>query len=103
MALSYYEQIGEMTIQQGEHKFKIAIHNANCLAAFVYHSNSEPMLYMFLYDAAHAKRIVKNQGSLFGDKVLSVKLNTFYPTSVTLMRTLTKCGYKVTCYYKEIK
>ena len=104
MALRYYEQIGEMTIQQGENKFKIAIHNANCLAAFVAHSKEYNTLYTFFVDIPHANRIAKHQGSLFGDdKVVSIKLNTRYPASISLVKLLTKHGYKVTCYYKEPK
>lgn len=108
MALYYYEQIGEMTIDQDGHKFKVQIRRANCLAAFIHVSKDKEnkgkylhTLYMFLADNQHARNIVKEYGTLFGDKVVNIKLNLFYKESEKLLKLLTKYGYKVTCYYKE--
>ena len=115
MALNIYDKMGEMTIaqiQDGEKKkFKINIYTANALAAFVHDyywtetetekKHHDQMLYSFFADTAHAKRIQKHDGKLFYDEVVNIKLNTFYKESITLIKLLTKCGYKVTAYYKE--
>lgn len=116
MALNTYDKMGEMTIaqiQDGEKKkFKINIYTCNALAAFVcdnYWTDTETSkkhhqrtLYSFFCDAQHAKNIIKsNDGRLFYDEVVNIKLNTFYKEAITLLKIITKCGYKVTAYYKE--
>ena len=117
MALRIYQKMGQMTIaqkQDGERrKFNINIYTANALAAFVhdhYWTETETgkkhhgqMLYSFFADTAHAKRILKNEGQPFYDEVVSIKLNTFFKESYTLIRLFTQSGYKVNCYYKEVK
>lgn len=108
----YNEQIGEMTIDQNGRKWKIGIHRGNCLAVFVSHGfrfkedgskEYVDSLYLFFADEKHVSNIAKHYDSLFGDKVVSIKLNMFYKESMKLMKLLTKHGYKVTCYYKEVK
>lgn len=117
MALNIYDKMGEMVIaqmQDGEKKkFTIGIYTCNALAAFVcdnYWTETETSkkhhqrtLYSFFCDAPHAWNIFKsNDGKLFYDDVVSIKLNTFYKDAITLLKIITKCGYKVTAYYKDI-
>lgn len=117
MALRYDKVLGEMTIvQQHDDKqvrFKIQIRRANCLAAFIHVSKNPESkgkddrcihtLYCFWVDQAHVNNILKEQGSLFGDEIKSVKLNLFYKESGKLVKIFTKAGYKVTCFYKQEK
>ena len=120
MALNIYDKMGEMVIAQTQNgekkKFTIGIYTCNALAAFVcdnYWTDTETgkkhherLLYSFLLDKEHAKAIIKKEGTLFYlpyDEVVSIKLNTFYKDAITLLKIITKCGYKVTAYYEEIK
>jgi len=108
----YKNPMGKMVIEQkncvnGEKKrFTILICEANCMAAFIHISkNAEGKvlhtLYMFLIDKAHARNIVKDYGSLFCDKVVSIELNMAFSESKQLLDVLVKNGYKVKCYYKK--
>ena len=113
MALHYdfKNLMGEVTISQRHDdkdvKFKIMICRANCLAAFVYSYKKDGetwhQLYSFFNDVQHAKNIAKEEPTLFWDKVVGIKLNTYYKESITLLKLFTKAGHKVTAYYKEPK
>lgn len=115
--LRCYDKMGELTIAQDQQgvtrKFKITIFTCNALAAFVYDDywtetetdkkHHYQALYSFFADAQHAKNILKNNESLFYDKVVSIKLNIFFKQAITLLKILTKAGYKVNAYYKEVE
>ena len=115
--LRCYDKMGELTIsqdQQGvERRFKINIYTCNALAAFVYDNywtetetgkkHHDQTLYSFFADTQHAKNILKNEKTLFYDKVTSIKLNLFFKEAMPLMKILVKAGYKVTAYYKEVE
>lgn len=108
MAIHFYKKIGKMTIEQSGKKYKIGIWTSNGLACFNSECKKENGkiyygLYFFINDAAHAKRIIKNEGSLFGDKVLSIELNFAYDSAKKLANILVDAGYKVTCYKKQEK
>lgn len=104
------DKMGELTIKQHGKKFKIQIRRGNCLAVFIYvarnpestgkHDRYLHGLYSFFADTQHMRNMAKDCG-LFGDEVVSVKLNTFYKESLTMLPYFTKAGYKVTCYYKN--
>lgn len=109
---NYKTPMGKMVIEQQSMKdekkrrFTITICEANCMAAFIHISkNAEGetlhTLYMFLADKAHARNIVKEYGSLFDDKVISIELNMAFRESKELLDVLVKSGYKVKCYYKK--
>jgi len=107
------ELLGMLTIKQGERKYKIQIRRGNCLAVFLYvykiENPSDPkrpwmhQLFTFYNDESHLKRCIKNRGCMFDDKVVSIRLNVYYKESMTLLKHMARCGYKVTCYYKEPK
>jgi len=108
----YKNPMGKMVIEQkncanGEKKrFTILICEANCMAAFIHISKNDEgktlhTLYMFFADKAHARNIVKDYGSLFADKVVSIELNMAFRESKQLLDVLVKNGYKVKCYYKK--
>lgn len=112
MALTYSsEMLGTLAIKQHNRNFKIDIRRGNCLAVFVYvrknpdstgkHDKYIHTLWNFFADEQHIKNIMKHEHNLLGDEVVSIKLNTYYKESMTLVKWLTKSGYKVTCYYKE--
>lgn len=108
----YKNPMGKMVIEQeriiGEEKrrFTILICAANCMAAFVHIGKDTEgkelhTLYSFLADKTHARNIVKDYGTLFNDKVVSIELNMAFRESKTLLDVLVKNGYKVKCYYKK--
>ena len=111
---NYKTTMGKMVIEQtnminGEKmRFTILICEANCMAAFIsIGKNTEGKeihnLYYFFADPQHARRIVKNYGSLLPDKVISIELNMAFKDAMPLLKILVKNGYKVKCYYKAIK
>ena len=110
------ELLGVLKIRQGENCFKIQIRRGgNCLAVFIHERKMEEWetgykrgrvihsLYLFYNDARHIERIIKQFGDMLDDEVVSVRLNTYYKESFTLARYMTRCGHKVTLYYKEPK
>ena len=108
----YKNPMGKMVIEQHpdddekKKRFTILICDANCMAAFIHISKNDEgetlhTLYMFLADKAHARNIVKEYGSLFDDKVVSIELNMAFRSSKELLDVLVKSGYKVKCYYKK--
>ena len=115
--LTCYDIMGELTIAQNQEgvvrKFKINIYTCNALAAFVYDNywtetetgkkHHDQTLYSFFADAQHARNILKNEKTLFYDKVTNIKLNLFFKEAVSLLKILVKAGYKVTTYYKEVE
>lgn len=88
-------------------KWKVLIHPANALCAFIYHyvENGEKRasLWNFLADGQHIRNIMKNCGTLLGDYVDKVKLNLYHDEMKKLVAPCAKSGYKVECYYKEPK
>ena len=109
---NYKTPMGKMVIEQHpdddekKKRFTILICEANCMAAFIHISkNAEGKelhtLYMFLGDKTHARNIVKDYGTLFVDKVISIELNMAFRSSKELLDVLVKDGHKVKCYYKK--
>ena len=108
-------RIGGMTIRRGNYKHNIQIRQGNCLAVFIHvhkmqegERGYEPdmywhSLYMFYNDESHLKSCIKEFGDMFGDEILSIRLNTYYKESFVLARYMTRCGHRVTLYYKEPK
>ena len=90
-------------------KFDINIYKGNCLAIFINEykdaETSEDMytLYTFFSDKKHVSNILKDNKKLFWDEVVSIELNLFFKDARTLLDIFVKQGYKVKCYYKEIK
>lgn len=106
--------MGKMVIEQHpdddekKKRFTILICEANCMAAFIHESKDAEgktlhTLYMFFADKAHARNIVKEYGSLFNDKVISIELNMAFRESNQLLDVLVKDGHRVKCYYKKPK
>ena len=117
MALTYTETtIGKIVIKQGDNKFNLQIRQGNCLAVILHvrKSTEEELkenpkgkyvhtLYSFFGDEQHLKNLLKNEGKVLFDEVVSIELNMFYKENYTLLKYFTKSGYKVKCYYKEEK
>ena len=110
------ELLGVLKIRQGENCFKIEIRRGgNCLAVLIHVRKmveGEPgykkglymhSLYVFYNNEEHIKRCIKEYGDMLDDEVVSVRLNTYYKESFVLARYMTRCGHKVTLYYKEPK
>ena len=112
--------IGKIVIEQecGDEKlrFPIQIRQGNCLAVFLFVRKATPeelakdpkgkwyhQPYSFFVDERHCENLIKNEGSLFCDKVVSIKLNMFYRENYKLLKYFVLSGYKVTCYFKAPK
>lgn len=111
--------IGSMVIEQNtangkKNRYNIQIRQGNCLCVFIHvrKATKEELaenpngkyihtLNNFFADEAHIKNIIKNQDKLFFDKICKIELNMYFKEAKTLLKYLTKQGYKVTCYYKE--
>lgn len=110
--------IGKVVIEQDvcdePRRFTIQIRQGNCLAVFVHVRKSTPeelaknpkgkylhTLYTFFADDQHCKNMLKNEGRVLFDKVVSIKLNMFYKENYKLLKYFMQSGYKVTCYYKK--
>jgi hypothetical protein len=109
---NYKTPMGKMIIEQPVadkmKRFTILICEANCLAAFISIGKDENgkeihSLYYFFADPQHARRIAKHEGKLLPDKVISIELNLAFKDAMPLLKILVKNGYKVKCYYKQIK
>lgn len=107
MALINYAKMGSLTLHQRKNKFELSIYQCNALASFCYDyvedGKKMQSLYTFLADEQHAKNIVKNCGSLFGDKVDHIRINIAYKEGEKLAKLLAKNGYEVTVFYEPIK
>ena len=100
--------MGELTLKQGENKFKIHICAANAVCAFFYKHKDEKGgewcdLQGFLADKKHVDNLIKNKVELFYGDITKVKLNMWYKDSAEILRYFTRMGVKVECYYKERK
>ena len=102
MAVEFYaEQLGKMVVKHKDQEFNVEIRRGNCLAVFITDNGEYYSLFMFFADEKHLKNLVKDfNGDLFGYEVVSIELNTRYKESMTMLKYLPKCGYKVTCYYE---
>lgn len=115
MAIMYDETtIGKIVIKQGEQKFNLQIRQGNCLAVIIHsrkcteeelkkHPKAKYVhtIYSFFVDEQHLKNLLKNEGKVLFDDVVSIELNMFYKENYTLLKYFVKSGYKVKCYFKE--
>lgn len=106
-------------------RFKLNIYRANCVGAVIYEWKQKDEetgkvhdMYQFWgywNDLNHLKRcigLIKDysgnysnlyNGSVYSDKWVKLKLNTYYREMLTVARLVAKAGYKVEIYYKEPK
>ena len=126
MAVRYFKTtIGTFTVvQQNEgedtpRRYKIQIRQGNCLAVFLNVRKVEDApdpakpwyhdMICFFVDDAHIKRCFKGYKSgdrfksIFAGKITNIKLNMFYKENTTLLKHFVRDGYRVQCYYKEVK
>ena len=109
------ELLGKLTIRQNGRRYGIQIRRGNCLAVFIHVRKMETWekgyekgrywhsLYNFFVDEQHLKRCIERCGDMFDDEIVSIRLNTYYKESMTLARYMTRCGHRVTLYYKQPK
>lgn len=104
-------KMGEITCnRKGVGNYKLSVYSGNCMCVMVYHykENGEPYYtpHGFFNDAEHLKKclgLVLGHENIYGNEWKKWKLNTYFKDSMTLAKLLTKAGYKVELYYKEIK
>lgn len=106
--VDYKRKMGELTLTQGENKYKINIYACNALASFIYEYKNEEgetmcKLMNFIVDTKHLKELCKHKKELFTGKISNVKLNTYYGYTSELMEYFTEMGIRVTCFKKEPK
>ncbi len=104
MAIAF-KKIGTMKVTQtryGEtHTFDIGICEGDFLAVFTYETEDRYFPYDYFHDEKHCAELVKQNGSLFGDKVSDIKLNLFYKSARRLLEVLIEYGYDVNGYTKR--
>lgn len=107
-------QMGTIKWTENGKKYKVNVYRGNCLCVFTYNYVSEgKKLYDFcgfMNNEEHLKRCIglikDNEGkfnNIYKDIWQKWKLNTFYKESFTLAKWLTKAGFTVELFYKEIK
>ena len=105
MAITFNKRIGTMKVTQTRKDvtdtFEVSIWEGNCLAVFNYETEDRYFLYNFFIDEKHCAKMVKQYGSLFGDKVSDIKLNLYYESARRLLNVLIKYGYDVNGYTKR--
>ncbi len=95
-------------------KITVNVYQGNCLCVMVctFKKDSKVLydFFGFFNDESHLKRCIglaKNYDgttkNIYKDEWLKWKLNTFYKESLTIAKLLTKAGFAVELYYKEIK
>ena len=112
--------IGTIRIEQEhedkKYRYDIQIRQGNCLAVLLHvrkatreelkeHPRGKYVhtLYSFFCDEQHCKNLLKNEGGVLFDKVVSIKLNMYYKENYKLLKYFVLSGYKVTCTYEEPK
>lgn len=112
--------IGKVVIKQNIcdewKKFTLQIRQGNCLAVLIHVRKSTPeelakhpqgkyyhTLYTFYADSTHMENLIKNEGDVIFDDVVSIELNMYYKECKTLLKYFTLAGHTVKCYYKAPK
>lgn len=105
MAITFEKKIGTMKVTQTRKDitdtFEVSIWEGNCLAVFNYETEDRYFLYNFFIDEKHCKKMVKQYGSLFVDKVSDINLNLYYESARRLLEVLIEYGYDVNEYTKR--
>lgn len=101
------DKMGKITIKQREKVYDVNIYAGNALAIFIceYEQNGEEryILCNFFADKKHCDNIIKSGKRLFSDEIVNIELNLYYKSAQALLNILVKNGYKVSCYYEEMK
>lgn len=111
--ISINSKIGEVILSENGNRERIDIWDGNVLAAFTSDRETEDgqkdrILWGFLYSKNQAKSMAehyKKKGiELFGAESVSIKMNLYFPKAKEVVEVLTRIfGYKVECYYEEVK
>lgn len=97
-----------------EKTINVNVYEGNCLCVMIYNfkSNGKAVydFWGFFNDECHLKKCIglsKNYDgkiiNIYKDEWQKWKLNTYYKQSLNIAKLLTKAGFKVELYYKEIK
>lgn len=102
------DKMGKLTIKYKRKKYNINIYAGNALAIFIQeftdaNGKEKYILYDFFADIQHIENIISNNKKLISDDVVKIELNLWYKSSRDILPYLVKNGYKVECYYEEIK
>ena len=108
------KQMGTIKCNDRNQNYTLNVYKGNCLCVMTYNYKQDgKKLYDFagfFNDEEHLKICIglkKDSGgefyNLYKDTWKKWKLNTYYKESFTLAKWLTKAGFKVELYYKEIK
>ena len=108
------DKMGTIEWTENGQNFIVNVYRGNCLCVFTYNYEEDGRkLYDFcgfMNDAEHLKRcigIAKDYDgtlhNIYKDIWLKWRLNTYYKEAFTLARWLTKAGFTVELFYKDIK
>lgn len=114
LTVDYTAKMGEITVRthQSEGEQTLGIYHCNGLAAIVTDPYTDSKgqtvrtLWAALFDSAHLNRclgLVKGYDNIFEDDIVAIKLNTYYPEAITMLKAFTKAKYEVRCYYVSPK
>jgi hypothetical protein len=106
-------KMGTVTCKQHEQKYKLTVYKGNCLCVLIYHyKEGKKNVYAFnnfFNDVEHLERCIGlrkcsdgTKEDMFKDSWIKWELNTFFKESLKIAERLTKAGYPVKLYYKEI-
>ena len=110
--LTLNSKMGEIIFSQKGKEKKLDVWDGNVLAAFTYdyidqNDSHSRGLYAFFTDIKQVKKLIKHCGkNMFeADRgEVKITLNLYYPSAKKLLIIFTKYfGYKVNCYYEEVK
>lgn len=114
LTVHYAAKMGKITVRthKGNGKQRLGIYHCNGLAAIVTdpHTDSKGQtvrtLWAALFDSVHLNRclgLVKGYDDIFKNDIVAIKLNTYWPAAITMLKAFTKAGYEVRCYYAKPK
>ncbi len=95
-------------------KISVNVYKGNCLCVMIhtFKENGKELYDFcgFFNDEEHLKKCIGlskdydgKTTNIYKDEWLKWKLNTYYKQSFSIAKLLTKAGFKVELYYKEIK
>ena len=116
MSVNWYwkEKMGTVECMDNEGKYELNVYRGNCLCVLIYEFTEKEVekyvFHGFFNDITHLKTCVGLQKDYNGDTNniydgiwVKWKLNTFFKDCLQIANVLTKAGFPVELYYKEIK
>ena len=108
------EKMGTIEWTEYGQSYIVNVYKGNCLCVFTYNyiDNGKKVYDFcgFMHDIEHLKKCIGlakdyegKYDNIYKDIWVKWKLNTYYKDSLTIAKWLTKAGFTVELYYKDIK